>query len=88
MILGKFDPQKKQRFAILDEKGKLIAPEYEPKIDEKTLLKMYRTMKLARIADIRALQYQRQFHRPRCFQIRNARRHARTRRRHQQGLPT
>jgi pyruvate dehydrogenase E1 component alpha subunit len=32
----------------------------EPKIDDKTLLKMYRTMKLARIADIRAMQYQRQ----------------------------
>jgi pyruvate dehydrogenase E1 component alpha subunit len=60
MILGKFDPQKKQRFAVLDEKGKVIAPEYEPKIDDKTLLKMYRTMKLARIADIRAMQYQRQ----------------------------
>jgi pyruvate dehydrogenase E1 component alpha subunit len=60
MILGKFDPQKKQRFAVLDEKGKLIAPEYEPKIDDKILLRMYRTMKLARIADIRAMQYQRQ----------------------------
>jgi pyruvate dehydrogenase E1 component alpha subunit len=60
MIIGKFDPQKKQRFQILDEKGKVISPEYEPKIDDATLNKMYRIMKLARIADIRALQYQRQ----------------------------
>jgi pyruvate dehydrogenase E1 component alpha subunit len=60
MIIGKFDPLKKQRFQVLDEKGKVVAPEYEPKINDATLNKMYRIMKLARIADIRALQYQRQ----------------------------
>ena len=60
MIIGKFDPLKQQRFTVLDETGKIVNPSYEPKIDEATLLKMYRTMKLARIADIRALQYQRQ----------------------------
>lgn len=60
MVLGKFDPQKKERLAILDANGVVVRPDLEPKIDEKTLLYMYRTMSLARIADIKALQFQRQ----------------------------
>jgi pyruvate dehydrogenase E1 component alpha subunit len=60
MVLGKFDPLKKQRFGILDENGVIVNPEYEPKIDDKTLLHMYEMMSLARIADIKALQFQRQ----------------------------
>ncbi len=60
MIISKYDPMKKQQFQIIDSEGNVVNPKYEPNIDEKTLLHMYRTMSLARIADIKALQYQRQ----------------------------
>lgn len=55
-----YDPLKKKQLQILDPKGKVIKPDLEPKIDKKTLLKLYDTMVLGRIADIKALQYQRQ----------------------------
>ena len=60
MIISKYDPLKKQQFRILDSDGHLVDPKLEPKIDEATLISMYKTMKLARHADIKALQYQRQ----------------------------
>jgi len=60
MIISKYDPLKQEQFQVLDSEGKVVNPEYEPNIDAKTLLHMYRTMMLARVADIKALQYQRQ----------------------------
>ena len=55
-----FDPQKGKRLEILDAQGNVINAKLEPKIDKETLLKMYKTMTLGRVADIKALQYQRQ----------------------------
>ena len=60
MIISKYDPLKLEQFQVLDSEGNIVNPKFEPKIDEKTLLHMYKTMSLARIADIKALQYQRQ----------------------------
>lgn len=60
MLIKNYDPLKKKQLQILDEKGKIVAPDLEPKLDKETLLKMYKTMALGRIADIKALQYQRQ----------------------------
>lgn len=60
MIVKDFDPLKKKQFQILDKVGKVVDSKYLPKIDDETLLKMYKTMVLARIADEKALQYQRQ----------------------------
>lgn len=60
MLFKDYDPLKKKMFQVLDPEGKIVNKELEPKIDDETLLKMYRTMSLARIADIKALQYQRQ----------------------------
>jgi pyruvate dehydrogenase E1 component alpha subunit len=60
MLLKNYDPLQGKRLEILDEKGKIVNPELEPNIDKETLLKMYKTMTLGRIADIKALQYQRQ----------------------------
>jgi pyruvate dehydrogenase E1 component subunit alpha len=60
MLFKDYDPLKKKRLSILDEKGKIVNKELEPDIDKKTLLKMYKTMALGRIADTKALQYQRQ----------------------------
>ena len=55
-----YDPLKKKQLQILDPKGKIIKPDLEPSLDDKTLLKLYDTMVLGRIADIKAMQYQRQ----------------------------
>lgn len=60
MILDNFDPLKKEMFQVLDKDGKVVNKDYEPKIDNDTLLNMYRIMSLTRIADVKALQYQRQ----------------------------
>jgi pyruvate dehydrogenase E1 component alpha subunit len=60
MLFKKYDPLKKKQLQILDPKGKIVNPDLEPEIDKETLIKMYKTMTLGRIADIKALQYQRQ----------------------------
>ncbi|MCD4827521.1 MAG: pyruvate dehydrogenase (acetyl-transferring) E1 component subunit alpha [Acholeplasmataceae bacterium] len=60
MLFKDYDPLKKKRLSILDEKGKIVNKDLEPDIDKDTLLKMYKTMALGRIADTKALQYQRQ----------------------------
>ncbi|MBE0700957.1 MAG: pyruvate dehydrogenase (acetyl-transferring) E1 component subunit alpha [Acholeplasmataceae bacterium] len=60
MLFKNYDPLKKKQLSILDWKGKIVAPDLEPELDKKTLLKMYKTMALGRVADIKALQYQRQ----------------------------
>ena len=60
MLFKDFDPLKGKRLEILDAEGNITNTKLEPKIDKETLLKMYKTMTLGRVADIRALQYQRQ----------------------------
>ena len=60
MFFDNFDPLKGQVVKVLDENGKIINKELEPKLDKQTLLKMYETMMLARVSDIKALQFQRQ----------------------------
>lgn len=60
MLFKTYDPLKKKQLNILDPKGKITNKDLEPKLDKETLLKMYKTMSLGRIADIKAVQYQRQ----------------------------
>lgn len=60
MLFKDYDPLKKKQLQILDPKGKIVNPDLEPKIKKEELLKMYKTMALGRVADIKALQYQRQ----------------------------
>lgn len=60
MLFKDYDPLKKKQLQILDPKGKVVNPDLEPKIKKEELLKMYKTMALGRVADIKALQYQRQ----------------------------
>ena len=60
MLFKKYDPLKKKQLQILDAEGNIVEPELEPKLDKEMLLKMYKTMALGRVADIKALQYQRQ----------------------------
>lgn len=60
MLFKNYDPLKKKRLQILDEAGKVVNEELLPKLDNETLLKMYKTMLFGRTADFKALQYQRQ----------------------------
>ena len=60
MLFEKYDPLKGEMLQILDHEGKIVNDKLEPKIDKDTLMKMYRTMVLGRVADEKALQFQRQ----------------------------
>ena len=60
MTFSDYDPLKKKVFQILDLDGLVVNPKEEPKIPKETLIKMYETMTLGRLADIKAIQFQRQ----------------------------
>ncbi|MGA0447874.1 MAG: pyruvate dehydrogenase (acetyl-transferring) E1 component subunit alpha [Candidatus Phytoplasma pyri] len=60
MLFEQYEPLKKKRLQILDEEGNLTKSELEPKISNEILLKIYKTMILERISDIKAFEYQRQ----------------------------
>lgn len=60
MIAKKYDGSKDKQFQILDQDGKIVDAKHEPKLPKKILLQMYKTAVLGRVADIKALQYQRQ----------------------------
>ncbi|MFA7561235.1 MAG: pyruvate dehydrogenase (acetyl-transferring) E1 component subunit alpha [Candidatus Izemoplasmatales bacterium] len=60
MLFDDFNPLKGEILKILDEKGKVVNDKLLPKIPKATLLKMYKTMVLGRVADEKALQFQRQ----------------------------
>lgn len=60
MIFDKFNPQKQKMFQILTAKNELKNSEYIPELSDEVLLKMYEVMHLSRLADNRALQFQRQ----------------------------
>ena len=60
MLFKDYDPLKKKQLSILDMKGDIVKPELDPKLDKELLLKMYKTMALGRVADLKAIQYQRQ----------------------------
>jgi len=60
MKLENYDPLAGKQLQILDAEGKITDKSLEPDLDSETLLRMYKTMMLARIADTKALQYQRQ----------------------------
>jgi pyruvate dehydrogenase E1 component alpha subunit len=60
MLIKSFDPLKGKMLQILDHEGQVVNEKLMPKIDEDTLMKMYKTMLFGRVADTKALQYQRQ----------------------------
>ncbi|VEU81318.1 pyruvate dehydrogenase (acetyl-transferring) E1 component subunit alpha [Haploplasma axanthum] len=60
VLIKTYDPLKLKKLEILDQNGKIVNPDLDPKLDKETLLKMYKTMTLGRVADTRAVQYQRQ----------------------------
>src|SRR5690625_1935694 len=60
VLIKNFDPLKKKTLEIMDVDGKIINPDLDPKLKKEEVLKIYKTMTLGRVADIRAVQYQRQ----------------------------
>lgn len=60
MLIDKFNPLEDDMITILDKEGKVTNKDLIPDIDDDKLLNMYKTMVLTRIADTKALQYQRQ----------------------------
>ena len=60
MTFSDYDPLKKKVFQILDQSGNVVNAKDEPKVPKETLVKMYETMTLGRLADIKAIQFQRQ----------------------------
>ncbi len=60
MLFKSFNPLEDMILEILNHKGEIINKELEPKIPKEKLLKMYQTMLFGRVADTKALQYQRQ----------------------------
>lgn len=60
MNINRFDPLKKKRLQILDKDGNVMDEKLEPKLSESLLLDMYKAMVRGRIADIKAIQFQRQ----------------------------
>ncbi len=60
VLFKNFDPLDNKMVEILDVNGNIINSALMPNLDKDTLLKMYEIMTLGRVADIRAVQYQRQ----------------------------
>ncbi|ERJ11515.1 pyruvate dehydrogenase (acetyl-transferring) E1 component subunit alpha [Haloplasma contractile] len=62
MLTKQFDPLKKKNrmLQILDKEGNIVDEKLVPNIPDDQLVSMYKTMLLGRIADTKALQYQRQ----------------------------
>ncbi|HHW79852.1 MAG TPA: pyruvate dehydrogenase (acetyl-transferring) E1 component subunit alpha [Acholeplasmataceae bacterium] len=60
VLIKGYDPLKGKMLEVLDVDGKVTNEKLDPKLDKETLLKMYKTMTLGRVADNRAVQYQRQ----------------------------
>lgn len=60
MIFEKYDPLKKQMFQVMDEKGKIVNPEYMGKLSDQQVLEAYKIMNLSRVQDKKQSQWQRQ----------------------------
>jgi pyruvate dehydrogenase E1 component alpha subunit len=59
-VFAEFDPLQGKRLEILDYTGKIIAPEWKPDMSEELMIEGYKTMKFARMADNKCVNYQRQ----------------------------
>ena len=60
MLFSNYDPLKGKMLQVLDKDGKVVNKDLEPNLSNKVLLEMYRMMLLGRIADLKAVQFQRQ----------------------------
>ncbi len=59
-LIKGFDPLDNKVLQIMDKDGNIVNELLDPKLKKADVLKIYKTMTLGRVADIRAVQYQRQ----------------------------
>ena len=59
-MFKEYNPLKKTMFQIVDNEGKVINKAWFPEISEEQLLKGYKDMLFARVADLQIISYQRQ----------------------------
>ena len=59
-MFNEYNPIKNKEFQIMDHKGKIVAKDLMPAIDDDKLLKAYKDMLFARTADLQIVSYQRQ----------------------------
>ncbi len=60
MLIEEFDPLKGKMLQVLDKDGNIVRKDLEPSIPDDRLKEAYRTMRLARMADEKAVLLQRQ----------------------------
>jgi len=60
MIFDQFDPREDKILRIIDNEGEVINKELMPDLDDETIIKAYKSMLYARVADQMAVSFQRQ----------------------------
>ncbi len=59
-MFEEYNPLKEKIFRVIDNEGKVINKKWMPEITDKKLIKAYKDMLFARIADLQTVSYQRQ----------------------------
>lgn len=59
-MFNEYNPLKKAMFQVIDNDGKVINEKWMPQISDTRLLKIYKDMLFARVADLQIVSYQRQ----------------------------
>ncbi|OFY45092.1 MAG: pyruvate dehydrogenase (acetyl-transferring) E1 component subunit alpha [Bacteroidetes bacterium GWF2_40_14] len=60
ILFDQYNPLNKTMFRIIDDAGKVVNKEWLPEIGDEALLKAYKDMLFARVADLQTVSYQRQ----------------------------
>jgi pyruvate dehydrogenase E1 component alpha subunit len=60
MIFNDFDPKEDKIFRLIDNEGVVLNPALMPDLDDETVIKAYKAMLFARVADEMAVSFQRQ----------------------------
>lgn len=60
MHFQEYDPLRDEMIQVMNERGEIVNSDWMPDLDKEKMIKMYKTMVLSRITDIKILQFQRQ----------------------------
>lgn len=60
MLFKEFNPLEKKQLQIMNEQGEIVRPDLMPDIEPEAVVQLYKMMVMTRIADTKALQFQRQ----------------------------
>lgn len=60
MLFDEYDPINDKLFQVMDNNGKITAPQWKPDISDEMVLESYKFMLFARTADLMSVSYQRQ----------------------------